>query len=323
MTIFTVTLNVAIDQTITLDTLTPGAVHRAKSLSITYTAGGKGVIVASCLADWGLPVAASGLLGRENAALFEALLKEKGVEDRFIRLDGASRMNVKLVDDTDTTDINLQGFEATPAALAAMDGIMEDFISRRTSDLPGIAVLAGSLPGGCPEGIYARMTKKLDRKGFRVILDASGPALRAALAAKTLPFCVKPNGSELEEWTGQKLDDPKAILGAAHILHRRGIPLVVISLGKEGALFLSHEGALLASAVAPHIVSTVGAGDAMVAGIAAALAEGGNLERIARLSTAFSIGKLGRLGPNLPDRAMLEALAARVEARPAGDLGHF
>jgi 1-phosphofructokinase len=315
MTLLTITLNAAVDQTISLDKLTPGAVHRARD--VTYTAGGKGVNVASCLADWGAPVAASGLLGRENATLFEALLKEKGVEDRFVRVDGASRMNVKLVDDHDTTDINLRGFFAGSAALAALDRVLDDFSARREQGVPSLAVLAGSLPDGCPDDIYARQVAKLKLAGFRVILDASGPALRAALAAKALPFCVKPNRSELEEWAGEKLDSGGALLAAAQGMLWRGIPLVVVSLGKDGALFISHEGALLARAEAPNIVSTVGAGDAMVAGIAAALAEGASLERVARLSTAFSLGKLGRAGPNLPDRETLEAFAGRVELRPA------
>jgi 1-phosphofructokinase len=317
MNLFTLTLNVAVDQTISVDKLTPGAVHRARSVS--HTAGGKGVNAAACLADWGLPVAACGFLGRENAAFFESLLAEKRVEDRFVRVDGASRTNVKLVDRDDTTDINLPGIEVGGAALAALDEILDDFAARGAM-LPGLAALSGSLPNGCPEDIYVRLVKKLIRDGFRVILDTSGPALRAALAAPILPFCIKPNRHELEEWAGRKLDGPGRVLEAARGLRRSGIALVVVSLGREGALFVAEEGALLARAEAPNIVSTVGAGDAMVAGIAAALAEGVSLERVARLSTAFSLGKLGRAGPNLPDRETLEAFAGRVELRPASAL---
>ncbi|MDR1934866.1 MAG: 1-phosphofructokinase [Candidatus Accumulibacter sp.] len=317
MNLFTLTLNVAVDQTITVDKLTLGAVHRARSAS--YAAGGKGVNAAACLADWGLPVAACGFLGRENAAFFEDFLSEKKVEDRFVRVDGASRTNVKLVDGDDTTDINLPGIKVGRAALAALDGILDDFAARGAM-FPGLAALSGSLPTGCPEDIYARQVKKLTQAGFRVILDASGPALRAALAAPILPFCIKPNRHEIEEWAGRKLEGPGMVLEAARGLRRRGVALVVVSLGREGAWFVAEEGALLAWAEAPNIVSTVGAGDAMVAGIAAALAEGASLERIARLSTAFSLGKLGRIGSGLPDRETLEGFAGRVELRPASAL---
>lgn len=311
MSIVTVTLNVAIDQTITLDALIPGNVQRAKS--VRYNAGGKGVNVASCLADWGTGVSVTGFLGQENAALFQALCKKKKIDNRFVTVDGASRINIKLVDEheTETTDINLPGITADATALLALNTVLDEFSTLK----PGIAVLAGSLPGGCPEDIYANQTKKLTESGFRVLLDASGPALRAALAATPLPFCIKPNRGELSEWAGKELDTTEAILDQAKILHKQGIALVVVSLGQDGALFLSNEGALVARTQAPNIVSTVGAGDAMVAGIAAALDESGSLERIARLSTAFAATKLGILGPNLPDKATVESIAQKVEVR--------
>lgn len=95
-------------------------------------------------------------------------------------------------------------------------------------------------------------------------------------------------------------------------LRMDGVGLVVISSGEDGALFASDEGALTARLSVGDLASTVGAGDAMVAGIAAALAEGADLERIARLSTAFAVAKLGMVGPNLPELAMVQALAREV-----------
>ncbi len=310
MSVVTVTLNVAIDQTITLEGLTLGHVQRARS--VRYNAGGKGVNVASCLADWGTRVFATGILGRENATLFETLFKKKHITDLFIRVDGASRINVKLVDGQETTDINLPGIAADSVSLKAIERILEEL----DDTAPGVAVLAGSLPGGCPEDIYAAQTEKLTKKGFKVIVDASGPALRKTLAADVLPFCIKPNRNELSEWSGREITDLHEAVRQAQSLHERGIHLVVVSLGEDGALFVSREGSLLARTTVSTIVSTVGAGDAMVAGIAAAIEEGASLERIARLSTAFSATKLGILGPNLPNRDVIEATAHKVEIHP-------
>ena len=107
MRIATVTFNPAIDQTITLDRLIPGEVHRARS--VRQDAGGKGVNVASCLADWGASVSVFGLLGQDNATLFETLFEQKAIDDRFVRVGGDTRVNMKIVDDTDTTDINMSG----------------------------------------------------------------------------------------------------------------------------------------------------------------------------------------------------------------------
>lgn len=311
MFVLTLTLNPAIDQTINLDLLTPGTVHRAKS--VRHNAGGKGVNVASCLADWCLPVSASGFLGAHNAAIFDEMFAQKGIENTFLRLQGYSRTNIKLVDPVDTTDINLPGLTVSAQDLAAL----EVLLAKQMAPKPGTAVLAGSLPLGCPEDVYAGLTRTFVRAGWKVLLDTDGPALKAALHGPDLPFCVKPNRAELAGLLGRELPGLPDVFEAAFALHRTGIALVVVSLGQEGALFVSSQGALLAQAEAPRIVSTVGAGDAMVAGVAAALLEGADLERIARLGTAFAVSKLALPGPNLPDRVQVEQAALAVNIQPA------
>lgn len=305
MRVLTVTLNPAIDQTITVDRLVPGEVHRARS--VRRNAGGKGVNVASCLADWGVRCTAFGLLGAQNAATFEALFASGGIKDRCRRVAGATRVNLKIVDADDTTDINLDGPQVTPDQVEAIAADIEALAGPDT-----LVVLAGSVPPGCPPDIYASLVTRLRARGSRVLLDTSGAPLEHALAAKVLPHCLKPNRHELAEWSGEALEDIADIVQTADRLRARGAELVVVSMGADGALFLSDEGALIARLTAPSVVSTVGAGDAMVAGLAAALAEGATLERTARLATAFAVAKLGLAGPHLPDRAEVEALASTV-----------
>lgn len=308
--VLTVTLNPAIDQTITLDALRPGTVHRAKA--VRHNAGGKGVNVASCLADWGVPVIAGGLLGADNAAPFEALFNAKGIADGFVRLAGETRTNIKIADlaGADTTDINLPGLTADAAALERVRHTLHDLVA------PGaLALLAGSLPDGLPADSYATLAAELAALGARTVLDTSGAPLTAALKATdgTLPYCVKPNRHELEEWAGKPLPALPEILAAARDLHRRGVGVVVVSLGSEGALFVSGERAIRGRLPAVNPLSTVGAGDAMVAGLIAAFRADAPLDEVARLSIAFAVGKLGRFGPNLPDKATVRALAADVD----------
>lgn len=306
MAVLTLTLNPAIDQTVTLDRLIPGAVHRARA--VRQDAGGKGINVASCLADWGVPVTAMGLLGAENAAPFDALFAAKPITDRCQRHPGSTRVNLKLVDASGTTDINMDGAPATQASIETLTTTLE------AAAAPGdLIILSGSLPPECPPDIYARLTASLRVKGATVLLDSSGPALRHALDGAVLPHILKPNAQELAEWHGAPLDTPQQLLRAASSLIERGVDLIAVSMGEQGALFLTREEGLLARLIAERVESTVGAGDAMVAGLAAALTEGAGLERIARLSTAFAVGKLGRAGPHLPDKTKIEALAARVE----------
>ncbi|MFS2008943.1 1-phosphofructokinase [Azospirillum sp. CT11-132] len=306
--VVTVTLNPAIDQTITVDALKPGSVHRARA--VRHNAGGKGVNVASCLADWGTPVVATGLLGTGNAAPFEALFQAKGIADAFLRLPGETRVNVKIADlaANDTTDINLPGLTADPGALRRVQETVRRLVE------PGTPVLlAGSLPDGLPTDTYAILTADLAAAGARVVLDSSGAPLAAALASTgALPHCIKPNRHELEDWAGRPLSTDADLLDAARGLQRRGVSVVVVSLGADGALFVDGARALHGRLPPVQALSTVGAGDAMVAGLIAAFQQEGGLEDVARLSVAFAAAKLGCFGPNLPDPATVQALAAQV-----------
>lgn len=150
-----------------------------------------------------------------------------------------------------------------------------------------------------------------------MVLDTSGLPLKCALTADVLPDVVKPNRDELAQWLGRPLSDLAALSEAAAQLHGRGVSLVVVSMGEEGALFLSSEGAVTARLAIGQVASTVGAGDAMVAGIVAALGEGADLERTARLATAFAVAKLGMAGPNLPALPTVHALADEVAVTPS------
>lgn len=306
----TVTFNPAIDQTITVERLVRGEVHRARSVRLDP--GGKGVNVASCLADWGVPVTALGLLGADNATPFEALCRTKGIADHLVRLPGSTRVNIKIVDADDTTDINMDGLSIGDADAAQVCAAVADFAGP-----DALIVLSGSLPPGCPVSVYADLVARLRACGARVLLDTSGAPLTQALQAPVLPDVVKPNRRELAAWAGEALNDPAAVLACANRLHQRGIGLVVVSMGEAGALFVSAEGALLAHLAAGDLASTVGAGDAMVAGLAAAMLEGAGLERTARLATAFAVAKLGRPGPHLPDIATIHALCDEVTITPA------
>lgn len=306
MRIHTVTFNPAIDQTVSLDRLVPGEVHRAHS--VRQNAGGKGVNVASCLADWGATVVAHGLLGSDNAAPFDALFASKAIDDRFIRVAGSTRVNLKLVDPAGTTDINLDGIAVDESRV---EMVVETLCA--ATQAGDLVILSGSLPPGCPYDIYARLVARLRGQGAIVLLDTSGLPLKCALEADILPNIIKPNRDELAAWLKRPADDRIALIDAANELRRRGVALVVVSMGAEGALFLSDEGAAHAHLSLDGVTSTVGAGDAMVAGIASALAEKAGLERLARLATAFAAGKLGMVGPNLPARAAVEALAAETQ----------
>lgn len=310
--VVTVTLNPAIDLTAAVDRLTLGAVQRARSAQSNV--GGKGINVAGCLADWHVPVAACGLLGRFNDDAFVEFFAEKGILDRCLRAPGETRTNIKIADlaTGTTTDVNLPGLAVDAGRIAAVWASVVELVDEGTP-----VVLAGSLPEGVPSDTWARMVADLAAEGVRTVLDTSGAPLAAALGAgaERLPYAVKPNRSELEALLGRPLPQTADLVAAARALVGRGVGLVVVSLGADGALFVTAEAALAARLPAKQVLSTVGAGDAMVAGMVAALVEASSLERIARLAVAFATAKLDRIGPHLGSTAVVEDLAARVEIR--------
>jgi 1-phosphofructokinase len=311
--VVTITLNPAIDRTVTVDRLTLGAVHRARSSQ--SNAGGKGVNVAGCLADWGIRPTVTGVLGHDNTAPFEAFFAAKGIDDRFVRAAGETRTNIKIADlaTGETTDLNLPGL---PVSVATYDAVWQTLVAVVR---PGtLVVVAGSLPENLPAATYAVLVAELTRLGARVVLDTSGEPLARALAPEVrhLPHAIKPNRAELEDFVGRPLATDGAIVAAARDLVARGIGLVAVSRGAEGALFVTAEDALVARLPPVAALSTVGAGDAMVAGIVAALAVDAPLAEIARLGVAFAAAKLAGVGPNLPSVEAVRELAVAVELRP-------
>lgn len=296
--VVTVTLNPAIDQTLSIPGFAVGQVNRvAESRS---DAGGKGVNVASFLSDLGLPVIVTGFLGAGNAGPFENFFHRKRIEDRFVRIAGSTRTGIKIVDGRQTTDINFPGLSPTPDDLAELNGRIAGLAE------PGRwFVISGSVPPGVPAGVYASMIESIHDSGGYVTLDTSGPALREALASQ--PEAVKPNVEELSELTGHK---PTDVAAAARTL---GVRRAVVSMGEDGAMFVDGDVALLARPPRVEVRSTVGAGDAMVAGIVYGMIHELPLEEAARFATACGAYAVTRVGPGIEDPDEHRELMSRVE----------
>jgi 1-phosphofructokinase len=290
--VVTVTINPAIDQTIAIPNFTAGAVNRVQSSQLDP--GGKGINVASFLSDFGQPVTVTGFLGADNDEIFRHFFARKGIEDRCVRIAGQTRIGVKVSDEAlrQTTDINFPGQMPSPADIEHLFDILRELaISYEWF------VLSGSIPAGVSAGVYREMVTMLS--GRKVILDTSGEGFRQAVAAG--PWLVKPNVDELGEFAGERLHTPAAIVQVARALVQRyGIASVVVSMGKEGAIFVEGEQTVWAVPPSVEVKSTVGAGDAMVAGIVAGKIRGLALDECARLATAFSTSAITHIGSGLP-----------------------
>ncbi len=309
--VVTVTPNPAIDWTLTVPGFTAGAVNRVEEQR--SRAAGKGVNVAAALAAYGVRVAAAGFLGDVNAAAFDALFAEVGIEDRFIRVAGETRVGIKIVDPSrgETTDVNFPGLAPSAAEV-------DELRARVVEMAIGGAwfVLAGSLPPGVAPLIYRDLASTLKAAGCRVILDTSGEPLRHAIHAA--PYVVKPNVHELEALVGRALPTVDAVTDAAREMVAGGVETAVVSMGAEGAMFVRAGEAVLARPPRVKVGSTVGAGDAMVAGIVAGHLDGLALPDLARLATAFSVAALTRAEPGPASRGEIGEWVGEIDVEPLG-----
>ncbi len=308
--VVTVTANPAVDQTVWVPGFRAGEVNRVVREELSP--GGKGVNVAAFLAPFGLAVAATGFIGRANAALFEEFLDRRGIGSFFVPVVGVTRTGIKIVDEEagTTTDVNFPGFAVHDGHVRPLEGIV-----RRLARPGRWVVLAGSLPRDAPVETYRRLVEVVHAAGGLVALDTSGPALAQALPAA--PDLVKPNRAELEELTGRALPDRAALRSAAGELAGHGIGTVIVSLGAEGALFVRGREAVFATPPPVRVASTVGAGDAMVAGTVLGIMRGLPLDGVARLATACSAVAISRVGPHL-DPVEVEKTVEEVSVEREG-----
>ena len=287
--IATVTCNPALDILVRPRRFSPGEINR-------YGAGmcqpgGKGINVSLLLHSLGVETKALALAGGFTGREIARLLEERGCPGDFVWLpQGDSRINLKICPPGgEETQLNGEGPQIPEEAVERLE--------RKLSALgPGDgAVLAGSLPASLPQDLYARLMKPLVRKGVEVAVDTTGEALLAALPCR--PFLVKPNLEELEELFSVKLTGLPEIKEQARELQRLGARNVVVSLGAGGALLLEVGGrSLFCHGVRGQAVSTVGAGDSLVAGFLYGWQLHGTLEgglrwgMAAGAATAFSPG---------------------------------
>ncbi|MBF4335630.1 1-phosphofructokinase [Vibrio anguillarum] len=306
--VVTITLNPALDLTGSLDVLNVGSVSLVKQGSLH--AAGKGVNVAKVLSDLGAKVTVTGFLGRDNQELFCQLFDQMAAIDEFVRVDGATRINVKLVEKSgEVSDINFPGVEVTPLAIEQFERTLE----RLAAD-HDYFVLAGSLPQGISPALCASWIEKLHSMGKKVLFDSSRDALKAGLDAK--PWLIKPNDEELSQFVGRELHTPEQCQAAAAQLAEKGIENIVVSMGANGVMWLNQHQWLHAKPPRMQVVSTVGAGDTLVAGLCWGHMQQMEKTELLTFATALSALAVTQVGVGMSNRKQLETLQQQIQLQP-------
>jgi 1-phosphofructokinase/tagatose 6-phosphate kinase len=302
--IVTVTLNAAIDRTLTVPNFQLGQRHRA-SQGLTL-AGGKGINVARALKRLDVPVVATGLAGgRTGTRIVEELTAEAILND-FVRIADESRTSTAVVDPTTATytEINEWGPHVEPDELT----ILLDKISylSRGADM---VVFSGTLPRGVEESFYADAIRELNRRQVRAVLDSEGTPLRLGVEAE--PFLVTPNQREAEGLVGQEfLDDEDYLMAVDRIADMGARNVLITSELRSFGLFREERKRVRFRAVAPEVepVSGVGAGDVLLAAFLAARRSDRPLDDSLRVAVAAGAA------------STLEVGAGRFEPREASRL---
>jgi 1-phosphofructokinase/tagatose 6-phosphate kinase len=302
--IVTVTMNAAIDRTLTVPNFLLGQRHRASQ--VLTLAGGKGINIARALKGLDVPVAATGLAGgRTGMRIVEELTAEAILND-FVRIVDESRTSTAVVDPTagTYTEINEWGPEVQEEELELLREKL--LYLARGAD---VVVFAGTLPRSVAQDFYAESIRELNRRGVRTVLDTEGEPLRLGVAAE--PYLVTPNQAEAESLLGQEFtEDQDFVLALDHIAEL-GARNVLITEETGCFAFLREErSAKRFRATAPKVeaLSGVGSGDVLLAGFLAARFEERPAEDALRAAVAAGAA------------ATLEIGAGRFEPRDAGRL---
>lgn len=310
--IVTVTANPSLDRTIEVNTLRRGDVLRARASRLD--AGGKGVNVARALAANGHKVTAVLPCGGAEGSQLTALLAESGLNLVAVPIAGTVRSNVTVVElDGTTTKLNEPGPSLTAAELLALAEAA--CIAAEHAEW---VVVSGSLPPGAPADAYARLLARLQQESTRIALDTSNEALRAAITGR--PHLIKPNREELADVTGRPIRTLDDTVAATEALRAQGVAAVLTSLGKDGAVLVDGDGCWHASAPAVEPRSTVGAGDALLAGF---LAAGGRGPRALAEAVAWGSAATALSGSRMPGPADIDRRGVAVTDLTAGSTRHL
>jgi len=304
--ILTLTPNPSLDRAISVAKLLVGEVHRAGELRVD--AGGKGVNVSRALAANGFATLAVLPASGAPAVEFSSRLDAAGVDYEYIDLEGAVRTNITLVeDDGTTTKINEQGRASGPADARAM----LDAVERHLGGASWV-VGCGSLPPGIDGSLYVDLIARANESRVRVAIDTSGSAFAAVIAAR--PDLVKPNLEELEEYVGASLPTVAHVLDAARSLVDSGVATVVVSLGEHGALGVDATSAIHAIAVVDKPLSTVGAGDCLLAGYLSAVEAGASLRDAVAAGVLWGAAAVALPGSRVPSPGDLTGSVVRISS---------
>jgi 1-phosphofructokinase len=306
--IYTITLNPAIDHAILLEEKDRSGTPNHKS---SYKeAAGKGINVSRVLKKIGVDSVACTILGGENGAYIQNQLKQEEIPMLVQTITDNTRENTKLI--PSEGPVQEQNAKGPSYSVNLIQTLFHDVFSQ--AKIGDIIVLSGSIPQGIPVNIYQHLISDCHKRGLSVFLDTSGPALALGITAK--PDMIKPNLQELEQLSGHDLPSVKSIIKYGKSLINKGIKEVIITLGKDGSLYLSNDFIIQIPPLEVPVINTVGAGDSFVAGFVAMRDQNQSVENCLTYATAVATASVTEPTTVLTDSSQIMTYQEAVILNP-------
>jgi len=301
--------NTAMDRTYRVANFRPGKFHHTSDF--TVVAGGKGVNVARALGTLGHKSTVTGFAGGIVGRFVARELRRLEIKPDFAEIAEESRLVQNFIDPVAGTETRVD--ELGPLVSPHELRRLEQRWTKLLADAQ-IAIIAGSTPRGIPDTLYRDLVSVAHQAGVPVIVDAHDELLAQSIAAA--PTIITPNLAELQVLLGRQLTIPQGVQQGAGELLQRGVELVLTSLGGIGAIAVAPSDCWLVQAPEAKVVSSVGSGDAMVAGLVAATVEGLPLTEQLRWAVAAGTANAAVFGAGLPDRSSVEDLLSDTVLTP-------
>lgn len=307
----TVTLNPSIDHSLFVETLK--IADRNTILRTETDAGGKGINLARVAAEMGADTIAMGFLGGGPGIYVRNVLDQQGVRHAFVETRGVTRTNFSVEDESDMPPTT---FNAPGPSIEGHEWEQLVALARNNAPRCRWAAMGGSIPPGLPKEVYRDLATLFLEAGVRVLVDADGEALRAALEAE--PHLCKPNAREASRLLGRPIatkDD--AVAAAREILALQGGKpgrMAIVSLGDGGAVLATPEGVWLGETPQVEARSTIGSGDSMLGAFLWALEDGRPISEAFRWGLAAGAATATTDGSEIARRPVVERLFAEANA---------
>lgn len=303
--ILTLTANPTLDRTLEFASFTAGDVLRPTSTLVT--AGGKGINTARTVHTLGGETLCTGFLGGSSGQTVAAMVTADGITSDWTLVEGSTRLCTILVDASieQTTVIN----ESGPGINADDWQRLHDTVMKHTSAQTTVCV-CGSLPPGASLDNFRSLVDEMKAVAPRLWIDTSGAALDAAFDMQDV--CIKVNTDEAGAVLNQAIEGPLAAANAADMLRTTGKPLVVLTMGAEGAVIATESGRWYAKPPTISVKSPLGSGDAFLGGLALGLSQGQSAADALRMGSAAGAANAMYYGGGRFDLAVYEQLLAQI-----------